>query len=146
MKKETSVVSKAVFKVEGGLSQAVQLGNNKKKGEVPEIIGWIIGLKTISKAYGKGKKAETRHMHIFQLAMPDGSKQGVWGGGVINNVLLENAGTAKAKIKKENKGVLTRFVFKGMLPKKPGMNAGRNIEIACDRQIKLPANAGRVDF
>jgi hypothetical protein len=144
MKKQNAVKPK--FIVVSGLSAAIQLGNNKKKGEIPQVAGWIVGLKTISKEYGKGKKAETRHMHIFTLAGLDGGKITLWGGGSINNTLLENAGTPKAKIKKEFKDVLTQFTFKGMLPKKPGMNAGRNIEIAIDRSIKLPVNAGRVDF
>lgn len=128
----------------GGLGSATTMGN--KKGELPTIIGWVIKMKTIEKEYREKKKKVLRYSHIFTLALPNGGRQDIWGGGSINNVLVDDAGEKKAKLKKEFQNVLCEFKYVGMLKAKPGQNPGRNIEIGADRSVKLPTGAGRIEF
>lgn len=134
----------AFKKLEMGFSKALSLG--KKRGEVKSATGFLVGLKTREKEYKvKGKKLpEVKLMHIYKMVDSKGLTFEVWGNGALNFSLLTD--DKKPKIKKEYLNKLVRFTFAGMLPKKPGQNAGRKIDIEIDDKAKLPKGVGRIQF
>lgn len=128
------------FKKIGGLSQALKMGN--KKGETKQCEGFLLAVKKNTMTFGKGKNKDERESYRYEFVSKKGGKFSVWGGGVINNVLLGDNG----KLVREYVNKLIRLTFKGYLPKKPGQNAGRNIEVEIDDDQKMPKGIGRIQF
>ena len=132
------------FKKVGGRSQAFTIDKTNKKfpNNRPVVTGFVLGVKKLTNTFGKGKNKEERTSYIYNLCDEKGSPIAVWGGGVINSTLLSEKGLLLPAFKEK----LVRFTYKGLLPKKPGQNAGRNIEIELDEDAKLPKGAGRIKF
>ncbi len=121
-----------------GMAQAATIGKDKKKGEIPLLVGFVLGVRAIETKFGAS--------NLYRMCDAKGSPLALWGNGSIDYQLLEDHKAERPKLKKELEAKLMQFRFIGMLKAKKGQNPGRDVEVSVDDDAKLPKGAGRIQF